>query len=66
MGMTSSTPDVPVAPGIEREEGVSSFAPPNAEPAVAVSRKAGTASGAGGEEDWTSMATGDPAFWLKD
>ncbi len=64
--MTSSTPDVPDAPGIEREEGESSPVQPNGELAVAVSRKAGTASGTGGEEDWTSMAAGDPAFWLKD
>lgn len=62
--MTSSTPDIPGAPGIEREEGESLPAQPNEE--LAVSRKAGTVSGTGGEEDWTSMAAGDPAFWLKD
>ena len=64
--MTLSTPDIPGAPVIEREEGESSPAQPHEELTIAVSRKAGTVSGAGGEEDWTSMATGDPAFWLKD
>ena len=35
---------------------------------VGLFRRLGTASEreTGGEEDWTSMATGDPAFWLKD
>lgn len=66
MGITSSTPDVPGAPGIEREETTPSPAPPDEGPALAGPRKAGTVSDkAGIEEDWTSMATGDPAFWLK-
>lgn len=66
MGITPSTPDVPGTPGIEREEGGASPAPPNEGPAANAPQKAGTVSETGGEEDWTSMATGDPAFWLKD
>ena len=64
MGITSSTPNVPGAAGAEREEGRSSLTPPNKGPAVGGPRSA--SSGAGIEEDWASMATGDPAFWLKD
>lgn len=67
MGTTSSTPDVPGAPGMEREEGRFSPALPNKGSAIsgpgevlAVSSKTGT------KEDWTLMATGDPAFWLKE
>jgi hypothetical protein len=66
MGITSSTPDVPGAPGTEREEGGASLAPTNEGPAASGPRRAGTVSGTGIEEDWASMATGDPAFWLKD
>ena len=64
MSITSSTPDVPSAAGTEREERRSSLDPPNEGPVANGSRRAG--SGAGVEEDWASMATGDPAFWIKD
>ena len=66
MGITSSTPDVPSVAGAEREEGRSSLTPPNEGPAVGGPRRAGAGAGAGIEEDWASMATGNPAFWLKD
>ena len=66
MGITSSTPDVPSAAGTAREEGRSSLAPPNEGLATSGPPRAGAVSGAGIEEDWASMATGDPAFWLKD
>ena len=64
MGITSSTPGVSSASGTEREEGGSSLVPPNEGPAANGPRRA--VSGRGVEEDWASMATGDPAFWLKD
>ncbi len=66
MGITSSTPDVPGAPGTEREERGALLAPTNEGPAASGPRRAGTVSETGIEEDWASMATGDPAFWLKD
>ena len=66
MSTTSSTPDVPGAADMEREEGSSSLAPPNGGLAADGSRGVEVVSGAGIEEDWVSMATGDPAFWLKD
>ena len=59
MGVTSSIPDVPGAPSAEREAAMPSSAPPKGGSAVAGPWEAGTG------EDWTSMATGDPAFWLK-
>jgi len=64
MGITSSTPDVPGATGTEREEGGASLAPPNEGPAANSPRRAVSETGI--EEDWASIATGDPAFWLKD
>ena len=66
MGITSSTSDVPGMAGVEREEGSSSLTPPNGGPTANGTHRAGVVSGAGIEEDWASMATGDPAFWLKD
>jgi hypothetical protein len=66
MGVTSSTPDVPGAPGTEREEGRASFAPTNEGPAANVLLSTDADSGTAIEEDWAPMATGDPAFWLKD
>ena len=66
MGIMSSTPDVPGASGKEREEGGASLAPTNEGPAANGPRRAGAVSGTEIEGDWASMATGDPAFWLKD
>jgi hypothetical protein len=66
MGVTSSTPDVPGAPGTEREEGGASLAIPNRGPSANVLLRTGAVSGTAIEEDWAPMATGDPAFWLKD
>lgn len=60
--IASNTPDVP---GTEREEGGYSLASPNGEPASG-HQNDGAVSGTAIEEDWASMATGDPAFWLKD
>jgi hypothetical protein len=65
MGTASSTPDVRWAPGMEREEGGASSAPSNKGSAISGSEEVLTVSGkTGTEEDWTLMATGDPAFWL--
>lgn len=61
MDSTSNTPDVPGAPGTDREEGRSSVALPPEDSAVAGLQKATKKMA---EEDW--MATGDPAFWLKE
>jgi hypothetical protein len=66
MEVTSSTPDVPGASGTEREEGGASLAPTNEGSASNVLLRTGTVSGTAIEEDWAPMATGDPAFWLKD
>jgi hypothetical protein len=66
MGIMSSTPDVPGTAGTEREEGGASLALPNEGPAANGLLRTGTVSETGIEEDWASMATGDPAFWLKD
>ena len=66
MGITSSTPDVPGAPGTEREERGASLGPTNEGPAASGLLRIGADSGTGIEEDWASMATSDPAFWLKD
>ncbi len=66
MSITPSTPDVPGAPGTEREEGVASLAPTNEGPAASDLLGIGAVSETGIEEDWASIATGDPAFWLKD
>ena len=64
MGITSSTPSVSNAAGTECEEGGSSLASPNEGPTANGPRRAD--SGTAVEEDWPSMVTGDPAFWLKD
>lgn len=66
MGSMSSTPDVPGVAGTGREEGGSSLAMPNEGPAANGLPRAGAVSGTAIEEDWAPMATGDPAFWLKD
>jgi hypothetical protein len=66
MGVTSSTPDVPGAPGTEREEGGVSLAPTNEGSAANVLLRTGAVPETAIEEDWAPMATGDPAFWLKD
>ena len=63
MGVTSNTPD---APGTKRAEATPSPALPDGEPAIADAQGAGAGPReVGTEEDWTSMATGDPALWLK-
>lgn len=46
--------------GTEREERRSSTASPDGSPIT--TRKAGV----GPEEDWASLGTDDPAFWLKE
>lgn len=56
------TPNKPGMQGIEREEGRSMPVPSEKGPVVADPRKAGVEL----EEDWMSLATGDPAFWLKE
>lgn len=66
MGVSSSTPDVPGAPCTEREEGGASLATTSEGPTANVLLRTGTVSGTAIEEDWAPMATGDPAFWLKD
>ncbi len=66
MGITSSTPGVSSASGAEREEGGSSLAPPNKGFTANEPRIVGAVFGAEIEEDWASIATSDPAFWLKD
>ena len=66
MGTTSSTPDVPGAARTWREEGRSSLAMPNEGLAANGLPTAGAVSETAIEEDWAPMATGDPAFWLKD
>ncbi len=66
MGIMSSTPNVPGAAHTQREEGNSSLVPPNADTAAKGSRRAGAVFRAGIKEDWASIATSDPAFWLKD
>lgn len=47
-------------PGIDREERRHQAASPDNSPIT--TRKTSVAS----EEDWASLATGDPAFWLKE
>jgi hypothetical protein len=66
MGTTSSTPDVHGAAGTGHEEGGSSLAMPNEGPAANGLPRTGAVSRLAIEEDWAPMATGDPAFWLKD
>jgi hypothetical protein len=66
MGITSSTPEVPGAPDTEREEARASLVTLDKGAAAAGTRKDGTVSDkTETEEDWASLATGDPAFWLK-
>ncbi len=47
-------------PGIDREERRHQVSSPDNSPLT--NRKASVAP----EEDWASLATGDPAFWLKE
>ncbi len=54
-------PNDPGAPGTNREEGRTS---PVTSSKGAVVR--GQKSGAGPEEEWFSLGTDDPAFWLKE
>jgi hypothetical protein len=58
MDSMSTTPDVSGAPGTDREEEKSSLS------AVAGPQGAGAGTEKATEEDW--LATGDPAFWLKE
>ena len=63
MGITSSTPEVPGVPNTEREEVRSSLVTLDKGAAAAGTRKDGTVSHKTEiEEDWASLATGDPAF----
>jgi hypothetical protein len=64
MGATPTMPDVPGAPDADREEGKFSSGSPGEGSAVAGLRGA-VPEKTGAEEDWTSLATGDPAFWIK-
>ncbi len=66
MSSTSNTPDVPGATGTEREEVRSSLASPNKGPTANHPRSTGAVFGMGIADDWASIATSDPAFWLKD
>jgi hypothetical protein len=52
----------PGAPGTNREEGRTSQVTSNKGAIVAHGHK----SGAGPEEEWFSLGTDDPAFWLKE
>jgi hypothetical protein len=52
----------PGAPGTNREEGRTSQVTSNKGAIVAHGHK----SGAGAEEEWFSLGTDDPAFWLKE
>jgi hypothetical protein len=58
MDSMSTTPDVPGAPGKDCEEEKSSLS------AVAGPQGTGADTEKATEEDW--LATGDPAFWLKE
>ncbi|MCA1728498.1 MAG: hypothetical protein LC751_03490 [Actinobacteria bacterium] len=61
MGNASRVPDVP---GADREEGSSQMDQPNEVPG---SPRAGAATEKRSvEEDWASLGTDDPAFWIKD
>jgi hypothetical protein len=55
-------PNEPGTPGTNREEGRTSQVPSNKGATVARGQK----SGAGPEEEWYSLGTDDPAFWLKE
>jgi hypothetical protein len=55
-------PNEPGTPGTDREEGHFSRAPSNRRSVSAHPQKPG----AGFEEDWSSLGTDDPAFWLKE
>ncbi len=55
-------PNEPGTPGMNREEGRSSLVPSSKGTIVARPQKNGT----GLEEDWSSLGTDDPAFWLKE
>lgn len=64
MGNASSVPDMPGVPGADREEGNSPMNQPNEAPGP---RRADAATEKRSiEEDWTSLGTDDPAFWIKD
>jgi hypothetical protein len=66
MGITSSTPEVPGVPDTEREGVRFSLVTLDEGVAAAGTRKDGTVSDkTETEEDWASLASGDPAFWLK-
>lgn len=52
----------PGMPGTNREEGRTSQVPSSKDAIVARGQK----SGAGPEEEWFSLGTDDPAFWLKE
>lgn len=55
-------PDKPGVTGMDREERPSSTGSSDKSPITTRPQQ----SGAEPEEDWMSLATGDPAFWLKD
>ncbi|MCA1715327.1 MAG: hypothetical protein LC781_00240 [Actinobacteria bacterium] len=55
-------PNEPGMPGTNREEGRISQVPASKGAIVARGQK----SGAGPEEEWFSLGTDDPAFWLKE
>jgi hypothetical protein len=55
-------PNEPGTPGTNREEGRTSQVPSSKGAIVAREQK----SGAGPEEEWFSLGTDDPAFWLKE
>ena len=62
MDATSTTPDGPDASGMESGEVI--FLPYGS---LAGPRKTGTGpKKTAAEDDWTLLATGDPAFWLKE
>ena len=55
-------PNEPGTPGMDREEARYSRGPSNKSTIVAHSQKTGM----GFDEDWSSLGTDDPAFWLKE
>ena len=55
-------PNEPGTPGTNREEGRTSRFPSNKGAIAARSQK----SGVGSEEEWFSLGSDDPAFWLKE
>ncbi len=61
-GAMVTMPNEPGKAAMDHEEGRSMPASPEKSPIIAGPRK----TGAGSEENWLSLATGDPAFWLKD